>query len=236
MKWHLRNNHTDEIKHVDAVAFKHLILFSNGLDNDLARRDYLRLLGMRLQNELLLRPILRRYVNDEKSPDDPTYFMGDSANLIWDNINACKWDKYDGHWVASLSNNIILPWPWRSDRYIRALNTIGEGKKNGKWHEDIDHHNHFTKLYLPWGLIFVGNGNHSIAAGILAREGKVTIDIVYDVSRLYDLFHTDGRAFYSNDGNIVSKNCSLWFATIFEVAKSFSNKDPIYLWEYCWRS
>ena len=41
------------------TAFKQIVSFSKALENDFARRDYIRLLGMTLQNELLFRSILR---------------------------------------------------------------------------------------------------------------------------------------------------------------------------------
>ena len=228
-------NHTDGISDTK-MAFKQLIAFSEKLENDLARRDYLQLLGMTLQNELLLRPILGPYANDECSPDNPSYFMGDPANNIIDIRTEYRYRKYDGLWKASLSNNIVLPWPWHSNRYSQALNTIGKGKIKGPWRKNPNYDNHHTKLYLPWGLIFIGGGNHSITAGVLAREGEVGIDTVYDCSGLYELLYTDGQSFYLNNGKVMPNKCSLWFAVIFEVAKGFSNKDPQYLWENCWNS
>jgi hypothetical protein len=111
------------------------------------------------------------------------------------------------------------------------LNTIGKGKEEGQWRQDF---NHSVELYLPWGLAFVAGGNHSIASGILTREGEISVETVYDVSSLYDMYNTDGEGFYSKNGEVIAKGCSLWLAAIFEVAKGFSNKDPEYLWERCW--
>ncbi|WP_176052979.1 DUF6710 family protein [Paraburkholderia caribensis] len=92
--------------------------------------------------------------------------------------------------TVNLAKDTILPWPWNRQRIASALAYIGRGKSMGKWRQDP---NHQVMLWLPWGISFVGGGNHSIAAGIIAGEGEVTPGEVRDMSALLDLVECDGR-------------------------------------------
>ncbi|WMY08081.1 DUF6710 family protein [Paraburkholderia phenoliruptrix] len=91
---------------------------------------------------------------------------------------------------VNLAKDTILPWPWNRQRIASALAHIGRGKSMGKWRQDP---NHQVMLWLPWGISFVGGGNHSIAAGIIAGDGEVTPGEVRDMSALLDLVECDGR-------------------------------------------
>lgn len=213
--------------------FNSLVSFANNLNNDLSRRDFIRLLGSKIQDDLMLRPLFNHHSNESSTwPDD---FMGYKYNFIdfFDALKQGEYVGYNGDWVASLSGSIVLPWPWSPERLFDALNKIGYGKQYGCWRQDD---NHDVNLFLPWGLIFVRSGNHSISSGILSGEGDLTIKRVYNMSFLYDVFDTDGTAFYYKDGTIASVSPSLWFSVIYEVSKFFSNRDPVYLWEEVWGS
>ncbi len=91
---------------------------------------------------------------------------------------------------VNLAKDTILPWPWNRQRIASALAHIGPGKSLGKWRQDL---NHQVMLWLPWGISFVGGGNHSITAGIVAGDGEITPGEVRDMSELLDLVECDGR-------------------------------------------
>ncbi|MGF6369677.1 hypothetical protein OKW40_002427 [Paraburkholderia sp. RAU6.4a] len=91
---------------------------------------------------------------------------------------------------VNLAKDTILPWPWNRQRIASALAHIGPGKSMGEWRQDP---NHQVILWLPWGISFVGGGNHSITAGIIAGDGEITPGEVRDMSALLDLFECDGR-------------------------------------------
>jgi hypothetical protein len=118
---------------------------------------------------------------------------------------------------VNLAKDTILPWPWNRQRIASALAHIGRGKSMGKWRQDP---NHQVMLWLPWGISFVGGGNHSIAAGIIAREGEVTPGEVYDMSALLDLVDCDGRYYRETS----SQKTIAWvdderIAAVFEIGR-----------------
>lgn len=87
----------------------------------------------------------------------------------------------------------------------------------GPWVQDD---NHSVHLWLPWGIGFVYGGNHSIAAGILAGEGEVIPEKVYDMSHLLDSLHCDGAYFYEADnGEKVEAVIDVRRAAVFEIGR-----------------
>ncbi|CAE6862600.1 hypothetical protein R75465_07745 [Paraburkholderia aspalathi] len=97
----------------------------------------------------------------------------------------------------------MLPWPWNHGRYVDAVASIGAAKidpddpwsrhHSGAWRQDS---NHLITLWLPWGIATVGGGNHSIMAGILAGEGVIVPDSVFDMQCVLANVHTDGLAWF----------------------------------------
>ncbi|MCT7051826.1 DUF6710 family protein, partial [Salmonella enterica] len=101
-----------------------------------------------------------------------------------------KEGELDGaDYPLSLASDMVLPWPWSLTRYIDNVSHIGT-HKGRPWKQDKI--NHYVDLWLPWRIGFVCGGNHSITAGILAGEGTVIPDHVYDMSWLFELVRTDG--------------------------------------------
>lgn len=113
--------------------------------------------------------------------------------------------ELDSHdYPLSLARDPVLPWPWNHDRYVSAIATIGITKRlahqsglrrwQEAWRQDS---NHGVMLWLPWSIGFVTGGNHSIATGILAGEGHIIPDNVYDMSFLLDEIRCDGHFYRS---------------------------------------
>lgn len=115
----------------------------------------------------------------------------------------------------SLASDMVLPWPWSLSRYIDNLSMIGTAK--GKpWQQDLN--NHYVELWLPWRIGFVRGGNHSITAGILAGEGTLIPDRVWDMSFLFERISTNGIHWYV-DGK-KTENVKSWrTAAVFEVGR-----------------
>nr|WP_249431018.1 DUF6710 family protein [Enterobacter cloacae] len=115
----------------------------------------------------------------------------------------------------SLASDMVLPWPWSLSRYIDNLSMIGTAK--GKpWQQDLN--NHYVELWLPWRIGFVRGGNHSITAGILAGEGTLIPDRVWDMSFLFERISTNGIHWYV-DGK-KTENLKSWrTAAVFEVGR-----------------
>lgn len=106
---------------------------------------------------------------------------------------------------VELGRDLVLPSPWNPQCFVSALATIGSKKGDvsapagtqrwqGAWREDAV--NHAVVFWLPWRIGFVHGGNHSITAGVLAGEGRVTPDAVNDMAYLFDELRADGEWFY----------------------------------------
>lgn len=117
-----------------------------------------------------------------------------------------------------LGRDLVLTTPWHRGRYVDALAHIGTGRKMGSWTEDVQ--NHSLTLCLPWGISFVGGGNHSIAAGILLGEGVVTPRSVLDYRGMFEHVHCDSRRFYnSKTGRVIAKTQDPCRAAVFEIGR-----------------
>ncbi|WP_312826664.1 DUF6710 family protein, partial [Escherichia coli] len=81
------------------------------------------------------------------------------------------------------------------------------------WQQDRT--NHYVELWLPWRIGFVRGGNHSITAGILAGEGPLIPEHVWDMSFLFERISTDGLYWYV-DGKKTEDVKSWRAAAIFE--------------------
>lgn len=124
-----------------------------------------------------------------------------------------------------LSRDIVLPCAWSYAGYINALATIGSTKQpenadrryQGCWRQD---QNHRVDLWLPWGIGFVNGGNHSITAGILAGEGEIKPDTVYDMSFLLDELQCDGVHFIDTQtGTHLGAVLDWRTAAVFEIGR-----------------
>ncbi|MCD7037316.1 hypothetical protein LRQ20_03020 [Pseudomonas sp. MAFF 311096] len=135
--------------------------------------------------------------------------------------------------VLHLSRDIVLPSPWSLNGYISALATIGSTKAGdmgvrgyrrsdyqGPWQQDA---NHRVEMWLPWKIAFVQGGNHSIAAGILAGEGEIIPDSVFDMSHLLGTLRCDGHSFFRIDnGDLVGSISDPRKAAVFEIGRLLS--------------
>lgn len=126
-----------------------------------------------------------------------------------------------------LSRDCVLPCPWSYDRYIEAMSFIGRGKIDqaeadqqmygGNWRQEA---NHRVELWLPWRIGFVIGGNHSIAAGVLAGDGRLIPDSVWDFDHLLDLIECNGRTYrYGDRLQHVAPVANARHAAVFEIGR-----------------
>ena len=135
-----------------------------------------------------------------------------------------KVQKFDKD--VCLGKDVVLPWPWKRERYIDTISNIGEGKKSENWQQDIDHS---LELWLPMGISWVCGGNHSIASGIIQGIGKVTPNYVYDIKKVYDYIKCDGRNYIRiEDDAILAPVRNLEFAAIFEIGRMMKDNNISY--------
>ena len=121
-----------------------------------------------------------------------------------------------------LARDIVLPTPWKKDRYVNALATIGTGKRMGKWEPDDTTHK--ISVVLPWRIGFVTGGNHSITEGILTGEGKVFANEAFDMSPLLQRVHCDGKTYRETMTNrILDEVSDPRRAAVFEIGRLIVN-------------
>ncbi|RYZ88822.1 MAG: hypothetical protein EOP04_08455 [Proteobacteria bacterium] len=95
-----------------------------------------------------------------------------------------------------LSKDIVLPWPWAEARF-ESLHLYGRDVGN-PW--QFDQTNHRVEWFEPVELGFVSGGNHSIMAGILAGEGILPAENVYNLAKFYLACHLDNECYvYENE-------------------------------------
>jgi hypothetical protein len=127
----------------------------------------------------------------------------------------------------SLARDPVLPCPWAHHCFVSAIATIGAAKQPanpsppGRWQGALrqdDHHS--VQLWLPWRIGFVGCGNHSISADILAGEGHLVPDEVYDMGFLLDEVRCDGR-FYRGvqGGEVLAPMTDPRIGAVFEIGR-----------------
>lgn len=191
--------HTE--KRPTASTFHHILDFANQLanTNPAALFDLVRLLLRPLQSELLISAVENELHGARHEIETFKFFMPYGPAQIQLALDCPKLNPDD--FLIQLNRDPVLPCPWHRDRYAGTLSNIGTRKKCGQWKQD--NLNHYTSIWLPWGVVFVGGGNHSIAAGILGGEGNLTPTEVLDMGKLLDQVSCDGKHFRSSITNEV---------------------------------
>lgn len=147
-------------------------------------------------------------------------------DLLWDHELKCL---PDGRCISqilapskrkvsvNIQDSAVFPNVWEPWRLARAMENIGPKSTCGKWRQD---HNHHAFAWLPWPLIWVYNGNHSVTAGMLRGGGKLRCDITYDASPLLKCVRTDGLKWFPMEGTkAFAKVQSLPMAAIFVIGQ-----------------
>lgn len=118
----------------------------------------------------------------------------------------------------NLACDPVLPTPWDRSRYVNALASIGTGKSLGSLRQDS---NHIVSLWLPWGIGFVGGGNHFILSGILSGEKTLIVaHEVFDFSPILNLVECDGAVYRRRqDGKVLAEVVDYRRAAVFEIGR-----------------
>ncbi|WP_374040967.1 DUF6710 family protein [Massilia sp. PAMC28688] len=125
---------------------------------------------------------------------------------------------------VDLARDIVLSTPWNRNCFVNALANIGSGRSCGTWRQDP---NHAVSLVLPWRFGIVINGNHSIAAGILGREGVLTPSEVLDLTPLLNRVRCDGNHFVRRDsGENIARIQNGRTAALFEIGRLMATAQP----------
>lgn len=116
-----------------------------------------------------------------------------------------------------LGRDLVVPFPWHAERFVNNLATLGSVNENPWQQDNINHH---ITLWLPLGIAWVTGGNHSITAGIIQGEGKITAHDIYDISPIYEHVVCDGETFRTTHYNeVIAPVTSPEWAAIFEIGR-----------------
>jgi|GEM_PF-2786204 len=113
----------------------------------------------------------------------------------------------------ALSQTIVLSAPWVRYRLFRALENLGKNP----FRQDS---NHQATVWLPWPIVWVSNGYHSISVG--AMYGSAILDGLdqYDASSLLMAVRPDGKDWLrTHDNSVIAPIHSLAMAAIFEIGR-----------------
>jgi hypothetical protein len=207
-------------------SFDHLMEFARDVAeiNPAALIDVVRLLLRPLQSELLIAAPKNELHYARCGVESFRFFMPNGPSKLQHCGDYPKLQCRE--FLVNLSKDAVLPCPWHRGRYSDAISQIGAGKKCGNWMVDTE--NHKIVLWLPWGIAFVNGGNHSIAAGVLGAEGQLRPTETYDMSRLLDLVHCDGKNFLDvENGQVLDKVQDHKIAALFEVGRLMTEHNVV---------
>lgn len=175
--------------------------------------DLLRAIVRPVQSDLLL-AVAEEGTDARPDMTPQEFFFSELIHIIsFEKMKECELDG--ASYPLSLAIDMVLPWPWSLSRYIDNISYIG-GHKGHPWEHDSM--NHYVDLWLPWRIGFVRGGNHSISAGILAGEGELIPEHVYDMSHLFGVIRSDGINWFV-DGHTVEPVKSWRSAAVFEIGR-----------------
>jgi len=179
----------------DKARFDHVLSLAASLP-PAACHTLLRALVRPLQADYLLAVAAEGQDARPELNERQFFFQGIFDYISFEQLSQQKIAPDD--YPLSLASDMVLPWPWSMNSYSNSLSI---GAWQGKlWRYDPS--NHAVELWLPWRIGFVKGGNHSLAAGILAGEGTLMPDKVYDLQALLACVSTDGLWWYDNDGPV----------------------------------
>lgn len=181
--------------------------------------DVIRILGKNLQTKYMLR-LLKSY---EPLPKIDFWDITFNLTLCIDGRKICIYDLVEkvgdkNSKTIQLKKDLVLPSAWNRDRLIDNISSIGKGRWGGVWKQHDS--NHLVEVWLPTGVCWVNNGNHSITTGIAQGEGEIVTDSVYDISNLYKYIYCDGIHYrYIKDNSVLNSVKNVEFAAIFEIGR-----------------
>lgn len=199
------------------IEFNNLMAFANEVaasDAD-ALRNLVRLYLRPLQSEMLIDAASKGDVKDVPCIDTRSLFWNSQIE-VFSQLQRTR--RHQIKCELQLNRDIILPWPWHCDRLVRSLTSIGRKRAWGRWKQD--EMNHLVQVWLPWGIAFVGGGNHSLAAGIIEGEGKITPTEVHDMSAIFSRIECDGEYYIDKkNGKRIGLVNDARTAAVFEIGR-----------------
>lgn len=201
--------------------FERILLVAQKLHdkNPRALPDFVNILLKPLQAELNLELAENKVVSSRGFNE--TLLFGDFIKGYVGDVNHSFAEVFPPEdYCVRLGYHIILPLPWHLHGYVDNLCDLGESKTPKSpmpWEQRVGH---YVSVWLPWGFVLVGTGNHSIFAGIASSEGVLTPKKVMDFAFLLKKINTDGVSWFDSETNEkIGCVTDHRFAAVFEIGR-----------------
>jgi hypothetical protein len=177
--------------------------------------DIVRMYLRPLQSQMIIDAAQKGVEQDVPSIDERDFFWNGQFQ-IFSQLRRTRRSKKICK--VRLDRDVILPWPWHRERLIQSLISIGPGRPWKRWKQD--EMNHLVHVWLPWGIAFVGGGNHSIAAGILGAAGEIVPTEIHDMSGIFKQVVCNGMDYSrKDDGATIAQVRDPRIAAVFEIGR-----------------
>ncbi len=119
--------------------------------------------------------------------------------------------------AVSIQSSAIIARPWNAQRLVISMQNLGPGLSWKSWRNSRNTH---SVAWLPWPLIWVDNGNHSMTTAMLRHGGTLQCGETFDASPLLRAVRTDGENWIRvSDGQPFAKVRSVPMAALFTVGQ-----------------
>ncbi|MDK4219029.1 DUF6710 family protein [Pantoea agglomerans] len=198
----------------DKARFDHVLSLAASLPSA-ARYNLLRALIRPIQSDYLLAVAAEGQDARPAMNENHFFFQSLFDYISFEQLSHQK--LMTEEYPLSLAADMVLPWPWSMNSYKGSL-SIGSWQGNPWRYDNCNHH---VELWLPWRIGFVKGGNHSLAAGILAGEGTLLPDRVFDMHDLLRRVSTDGTSWFA-DGREIDRVRDWRTAAFYELGRLVS--------------
>lgn len=117
--------------------------------------DLVRLVGRKLQTEYLTNLLYQENESDLPDLNYEKVLFNSECTLSKDGESLedlIKEVSNEDEQRVMLGCDLILPWPWKTQRLIYSMARIGEGRVGKAWRQD---RNHWIETWLPMGVSWV---------------------------------------------------------------------------------
>jgi len=92
--------------------------------------------------------------------------------------------------AVSIQSSAVIASPWNVQRLVISMQNLGPGLSWKAWRNSDNTH---SVAWLPWPLIWVDNGNHTMTTAMLRHGGTLQCSETLDASPLLRAVRTDGE-------------------------------------------
>lgn len=198
----------DKMREKGKLRFDKVISLARKTSNP-GRETLIRALIRPIQSDYLLAVAVEGQ-DARMTLDENCFFFSKMISYINEYARECDINR-----MICLNKDMVLPWPWKESSYEYSTLTIGTHIGKPWVYDPI---NHYVDVLMPWNIGFVGGGNHSIAAGVLACEGELKPRTIRDASDVFKFIHTDGNYWFENN-KILEEVRDYRTAAVFEIGR-----------------